>query len=113
MVFYTAVQAIDAVIAYEDLPVSNHEGRFAAIAATIRLQKVGTLYHPLYDLCRKVRYTASPDVWVPPALIDKQIIRGLLLPLEKSVLGLIDSNLKLDPIELSWTGTEATKPAPH
>ena len=102
IVFYTAVQLIDAVLAHEDVSVSNHETRFKAIGAINRLKRVGVLYHPLYDLCRKVRYTANPTLWVPPDSIDEKIIRGCLLPLERSVENLLGNPLDAEIITLSW-----------
>jgi hypothetical protein len=103
--FYAAVHAVDAILAFEDVIVSNHEGRFKAMAALNRLLRVRTLYHPLYDLCRKVRYVADPNQWIPAAEIDAQVIRRYLLPLEKSVEKLLGRNLALSPIALAWSST--------
>jgi hypothetical protein len=101
VIFYTAVHAIDAALVNEGISVSNHETRFEAIGKCNRLKKAYTLYHPLYDLSRKTRYIAQPDLWIPPEAIEKQVLRRYLLPLEKSVIGLIGQTMNLPDIDLS------------
>jgi hypothetical protein len=107
--FYTAVHAIDAALTFEGVTVCNHDQRFEAIAGLNRMLKVGTLYHPLYDLCRKVRYTADPNQWIPPAELERQVIRRYLLPLEQSIEGLIGKTLGLPTIKLSQPAAAPTQ----
>lgn len=99
--FYAAVHAVDAALAHEEVNAWNHETRFTAIAGIPRMDKIRKLYHPLYDLSRKVRYTADPNQWIPPDQIDRLVIRGCLIPLEQSVERLLDRVLSLPPIELT------------
>lgn len=101
VVFYTAVHAVDTALAFDGLVPWSHETRFETIAASNRYARIGKLYHPLYDLCRKVRYTATPDLWIPREQIDQQVVRGILLPLENSVMNLINAKLELPTIDLS------------
>jgi hypothetical protein len=99
--FYTAVQAVDAALAFEDAPAWNHDTRFAALASIHRLSALRGYYHPLYDLSRKVRYTADPNTWILPRDIDSKVIRSLLLPLEKSVEKILGRKLELPALNLS------------
>ncbi len=100
IVFYASVHAIDAALAFDNIAVSSHETRFKAIAMTNRMKKIGLLYHPLYNLSRTVRYTADPDLWIPPSEIDKQVIKAYLLPIENSVVNLIGRSVPLPTISV-------------
>ncbi len=99
--FYSAVHAMDAALAFEDVITWNHETRFEAIAGINRLAKARKLYHTLYDLSRKVRYSGDPNSWIAPGDIEAKVVRGHLLPIEKSIEGLLGQDLKLPPIDLS------------
>ena len=109
VIFYTAVHAIDAALADEGITVSSHERRFEAIGACNRLKKAYTLYHPLYDLSRKTRYVGRPNEWIPPSAIERQVFRRYLLPLEKSVTGLIGGHVNLPELNLSHLQVESVK----
>lgn len=106
--FYSAVHAIDAALAHDGIFVCNHETRFKAIASTNRMKKIGLLYHPLYNLSRTVRYTADPNLWIPAAAIEKQIIRQYLLPIETSVVNLMSRSISLPPLNMSHLVTAST-----
>lgn len=99
--FYTAVHAVDAALAAQGITAWNHETRFTAIAGIHKMQKIGLLYQPLYDLSRKVRYIADPNSWIKPDLIESQVIRARLFPLEQSVEKLIGVKLDLPNIDLA------------
>jgi len=101
VIFYTAVQAVDAVLAFEEVTAWNHDKRFKAIASLNRLSKLGRNYHTLYDLSRKVRYMADPNLWIPPNQIDKAVVRGLLLPLENSAATVLGRDLTLPELDLT------------
>jgi hypothetical protein len=102
--FYVAVHAVDSVLEFEESPACNHETRFKAIAKINRMRKIGELYHPLYDLCRKIRYTADPNQWIRPENIYKYVIKGYLLPLERSAINLLGKTIDLPEIDLSHLG---------
>lgn len=101
VVFYTTVHAVDAALAAQGISVWNHETRFTAIAGVHKMQKIGLLYQPLYDLSRKVRYIADPNAWIKPERIESQVIRGRLFPLEQSVEKLIGAKIDLPKIDLA------------
>jgi len=101
VIFYMAVHAVDAALAFESARFWNHETRFEAIGGIPRFKKIGQLYHPLYDLSRKARYTADLNQWIPPSLIDKQVLRSYLMPLENAVATIIGKDMRLPPPDLS------------
>lgn len=101
VVFYTAVHAVDAALAYDDVAAWNHDTGFRAIGSNNRLSKVRNLYHAMYNMSRTVRYSANPSEWVPLADIEHRVVRGHLLPLEHSIAKLIGRDLQLPSIDLS------------
>jgi len=98
--FYTALQAIDALLAHDNVVVTNHEGRNRALHLTNRYEFINQKYMPLYGLARTVRYFADPGKWVPASKVQKEVIERYLYPIEKSVQKLIGQDLALPPIKL-------------
>ncbi len=109
--FYTAVHAVDAALAHDGHLVSNHEGRFEALAFANRLSKPRRLLHTLYNLSRTTRYSANPGKWVAADRIDPDVIRGHLYPLEQSVQKLISRDLNLPLLDLVHLAKPPTPPA--
>ncbi len=50
--FYTALQAIDALLAYDNVPVYSHDARNGTLKHTNRYEFIWKHYNPLYDLSR-------------------------------------------------------------
>lgn len=98
--FYTALHAVDAVLAFDNVTVTNHEGRNRILGMTNRYEKINNSYWPLYNLSRTVRYLAKPQVWVPANRVQKEVIERYLYPIERSVQKLIDRDLVLSPVML-------------
>jgi hypothetical protein len=101
VIFYTAVHAIDAALTWEGAPFWNHDTRFAALGNINRFKRVRELYHVVYDLCRKVRYTAKPNEWIPPGKIDALVLRAYLLPIEQSIENLTGLKMQMPIPDLS------------
>jgi hypothetical protein len=101
VVFYAALQGIDALLAHDNVPgIYSHESRNRVLQRTNRYQFINLKYQPLYDLSRTVRYLADPSKWVDPSKVDKDVIRRYLLPIEHSVQNLMKQNLNLPAIVL-------------
>ncbi len=83
--FYTALQAVDALLAYDNVTAYSHDVRNTTLKQTNRYEHIWKHYYPLYDLSRKVRYLAAPAQWVKYQDIDKNVLRKYLYPIEKSV----------------------------
>jgi hypothetical protein len=98
--FYTALHAIDSLLAHDRVVVTNHEGRNRALHLTNRYEFINQKYHPLYGLARTMRYFANPLKWVPAATIKSQVIERYLYPIEKSVQKLMGEDLALLPVRL-------------
>lgn len=98
--FYTAVHAVDSLLARDRQTVTSHEARNDILIRTNRYQKIRTHCLQLYDLSRTVRYLAKPAKWVPTHLIMEKVIRELLYPIENSVQKLIEGELQLPPVSL-------------
>jgi len=98
--FYTALHAIDALLAHDNVVVTNHEGRNRALHLTNRYEFINQKYMPLYGLARTMRYFADPKKWVPTADVQKQVIERYLYPIEKSVQKLLGQDLALAQIVL-------------
>ena len=86
--FYAALQAVDALLAKDNVTVYSHEARNTTLKQTNRYEYIWKHYYPLYDLSRKVRYLAAPAQWVKHQDIDKNVLRKYLYPIEKSVKAL-------------------------
>lgn len=83
--FYTALQAVDALLAYDDVTANSHDGRNATLKQTNRYEYIWRHYSPLYDLSRKVRYLADPSLWIQPGDIESHVLKRYLYPIESSV----------------------------
>lgn len=99
-VFYVALHAVDALLAHDKVTVTSHEARNRVVLETNRYLQVKRHYMPLYHLARTVRYLADPQVWVPLAEIEPNVLRRYLYPLEQSVQKLIGEDLKLEVLTL-------------
>ncbi len=86
--FYTALQAIDALLAYDNVPVYSHDARNGTLKHTNRYAFIWKHYNPLYDLSRKVRYLAAPGLWIRYEDIEGKVLKKYLYPIEKSVQNL-------------------------
>lgn len=98
--FYTALHAVDTLLAFDKVTVTSHEGRNRTLAEVNRYEKVHDAYDPLYKLARTVRYLADPGKWIPSEQVQKQVIERYLYPIERSVQKLIARDLALGPITL-------------
>lgn len=83
--FYTALQAIDALLAYDNVTANNHDMRNTTLKQTNRYDYIWRHYGPLYDLSRKVRYLAAPSLWIQPRDIESKVLKRYLYPIESSV----------------------------
>jgi hypothetical protein len=105
--FYVALQAVDALLAFDKLTrVNSHEARNEVLLKTKRYQKINEKFFPLYDLSRTVRYLADPARWVPADRVQKDVIYRYLRPIETSVQSLMGTDLNLPDLVL------ATAPLP-
>ena len=102
--FYTALHAVDTLLSFDKVTVTNHEGRNRTLAGTNRYEKVNESYQPLYNLSRVVRYLAQPQKWVPPHHIQRQVVERYVYPIERSVQKLIGRDLTLPPIRILTSG---------
>lgn len=109
--FYAAVHAIDAALAHSGSRVCNHEGRFDALKQHNSFSKIRRYYHTMYDLCRKARYTANPQDWVPFDRLESDVAKGLLYPIETSVGTIIGSQLATQPIDFTKFSVVPPSPA--
>jgi hypothetical protein len=98
--FYTALHAVDALLAFDNVTVTNHEGRNRTLGMTNRYERINNSYWPLYNLSRTVRYLAKPNTWVPASRVQKDVIERYLYPIERSVQKLIGRDLALPPVTL-------------
>ncbi len=102
-IFYTALHAVDALLAHDKVTVTNHEGRNRALMLTNRYEQLHRKYEPLYGLARTIRYFADPVKWVPADQIEKQVIHRYLYPIEKSVQKLMGEDLGLSDVVVRRT----------
>ena len=111
--FYTALQAIDALLAHDKVTrVTTHDARKEVLIDTNRYAGIRLKYFPLYDLSRTVRYMADPSSWIPAGEIDKNVIGRYLHPIEQSVQNLIGRDLGLPRIALAKHGATTTPTTP-
>ncbi|MGF1634126.1 MAG: hypothetical protein ACFCVE_09785 [Phycisphaerae bacterium] len=87
--FYTALQAVDALLAHDGIEVSRHDARLSALKNGRRYERVYRSYKPLYDLAYTTRYSAQPGLWVAREDVDAKVLRHLLYPLEQSIRNLL------------------------
>lgn len=100
VVFYVALQAVDALLIYDKVRIHHHDSRNHTLKMTNRYQKIWRCYRPLYDLSRKVRYLTHPDQWISSEQIKAQVLSRYLYPIEQSVARLMNQPLDEPPINL-------------
>ena len=83
--FYTALQAIDALLAYDNITAISHDTRNTTLKQTNRYDYIWKQYSPLYDLSRKVRYLARPELWIQHQDVESKVLKKYLYPIESSV----------------------------
>ena len=98
--FYTALHAIDALLAHDKVTVVEHRTRNQTLMVTNRYSKLWKHYLPLFDLSRTVRYMGDPAAWVPWDQIDDNVIRRYLYPIEDSVQKLMGISQDLGVLAL-------------
>lgn len=90
VVFYTALHAVDALLAADKVPrIIDHHARNAVLMNTNKYLRIWKCYSPLYSLSRTVRYLADPISWVSFSQVQEQVFARYLYPIEKSVKGLL------------------------
>ena len=98
--FYTALHAVDALLAHDKIPVNSHQSRNETLRRVTRYDKIERSYLPLYNLARTVRYSADPNRWIPVEQIRGKVIVRHLYPIETSVQKLIGLDLSLEAIDV-------------
>ncbi len=99
-IFYTAVHAIDTLLAHDKVVIHNHETRNKALQLTNRYEFINKKYDALYSLCRTIRYLAHPTQWIPADRLQKDVVQRYLYPIEKSVQKLINQDIGLSDLVL-------------
>src|SRR5687768_64652 len=70
--FYTAIQAVDALLTSKNDKVTSHDERNSILMRTHNYEKIWKHYSQLYNLSRTVRYLADPKKWIPSSsVMDK------------------------------------------
>ena len=98
--FYTALHAVDTLLAFDKVTVTNHESRNRTLARVNRYDKIYDRFDPLYKLARTIRYLADATQWVPLEQIQPKIIERHLYPIEQSVQKLIGRDLGLPALKI-------------
>lgn len=87
---YSALHAIEALLTADGVKARNrHQDRLEILQSEHRYQKIYQNFRVLYDLGHVTRYSAKPARWIPSEQIKKQVIDGLLVPIENSVRKLL------------------------
>ncbi|HSV14458.1 MAG TPA: hypothetical protein VLI90_09370 [Tepidisphaeraceae bacterium] len=105
-VFYTAVHAVDTLLAHDKVTVTDHEARNRALKLTNRYEQINLKYEALYGLARTIRYFANPTKWVAPERIYKDVVVRYLYPIEASVQKHMGQDLGLGDVKLK-VGTKS------
>jgi len=101
VIFYTALQAVDTLLAFDKVPaITSHETRNQVLKRTARYSFIHQRYRPLYDISQTVRYLAEPAKWTPIEQIEANIVKRYLYPIETSVQKLIGEELGLPAVTL-------------
>lgn len=107
LAFYTALQAVDALLINGEKSPQSHKDRNQILQHTNTYTKIWKHYGPLYQLCRTVRYSANPTKWIPLEQVKLQIFERNLYQVEGSVRKLLNREKQIFPefqqIELSPT----------
>ncbi|MCC7290762.1 MAG: hypothetical protein IT449_01725 [Phycisphaerales bacterium] len=104
MAFYTALHAVDALLAADKVPrVVDHSARNSVLGNTNKYQKIWKNYYPLYALSRTVRYLADPVGWIPFEAVETVVFSRYLYPLERSVRGLLASRRVIQEADMPLT----------
>src|SRR5688500_11533258 len=83
--FYVALHAVDALLAHDGVTrVIDHRTRNEVLVRTNRYTRIASLYLPLFDLSRTVRYLADPAKWVRAEDVEKDVLGRYLYPIEQS-----------------------------
>ena len=99
--FYAALHAVDALLLHDNVRgVTSHDSRNRILSLTNRYKKINSLYYPLYDLSRTIRYIAEPAKWVPYSSIEADVLKRFLYPIESSVKALSGLSAEFSPIVL-------------
>jgi hypothetical protein len=98
--FYTALHAVDTLLAHDKITPTNHDHRNAALLRTNRYKHICSFYMPLFSLCRTIRYLESPGTWVPFEEVEKNVIERYLYPIERSVQKLIQRGFDFPKVNL-------------
>lgn len=100
--FYTALHAVDTLLASRKDEAQSHSSRNDKLARTNSYSKIYKHDRPLYELSRSIRYLAMPQRWVSYENIEPKVIKGMLYPIEQSVIKLANLNdIDLTPIKLA------------
>lgn len=78
----------------------NHTTRLEVLRSTNRHQKTYDKYHPLSTMSRTARSMENPRGKVPWSVIDQQVLRRYLCPIEESVNKLTSHSAPFVPIVL-------------
>jgi hypothetical protein len=96
VVFYTALQAVDALLAFDKvLGITTHERPNEVLLRTNRYSKINRGHYPLYMLSRTVRYMANPAAWVKVEEMNKRVLPHLY-HVEQSVAHLMGASFAGD-----------------
>jgi hypothetical protein len=101
VVFYTALHAVEAVLAKDGLDITSHRDRNKLLSTTGRYEYIRKHYMQLYSLSQTTRYMVQPESWIPYKEITDNVIKRYLYPIEKSAKKLLSADFELDAIVLS------------
>ncbi len=101
--FYTALHAVDALLAEDNVPgIVSHAARNIVLSRTNRYSFICKRYLPFFDLSQTIRYLAEPGRWVPFGKVESDVFGRYLYPIENSVAGLLkNATLTSVPIHLA------------
>ena len=99
--FYAALHVVDALLAADKVSrITSHDARNDVLKRTNRYHDIWKRFAPLYNLSRTVRYLANPGDWIPAEAIERQVLNGLLYPIEASVARKLPDLESPPPIQL-------------
>ena len=97
LAFYSALQAIDALLASGGFTPKDHKQRNDVLCRTNTYAQIWKHYSPLYQICRTVRYIPDPTQWVPFEKIEQTVLQGYLYKVEESVRNLLNKEAEVFP----------------
>jgi hypothetical protein len=87
---YSMLHLVEALLTADKAKArSRHQDRLQILHAEQRYEKIYESFHVLYDLSHVTRYSASPSKWVSAQQIQKEVVGGLVHPIEKSACKLL------------------------